>query len=524
MLKKIFLLLIIVFCIQVVASEKLLTVAEKSNFTSTSRFKDVVDFFEKLQKIYPDNIQLKTIGTTFEGNDILMVILGDKNNITAKNNKKPVILINANIHAGEVEGKEAVQMFVRDILINNRKEVLNNFTMLFIPVFNVDGNEKISPKNRSYQKVKNGVGVRTNGMNMDLNRDFIKLESPEAKALVSVFNKWQPIVFVDCHTTDGSYHEEELTFAWGNHPNGSLKIAKEIYLDFFPFMKKFAYNHYKIQTIPYGNYDNPFSPKKWEFFAEHIVYATSYFGVKGAYSFLDENYARADYKTRVKACYAFLDGIVTYSLKHKKQMVKKVNDFRNREQVLYYPKVKDKPYPEKITIKGFKVKRAKSGWYENTGVRQDYTVDFMGDFEGKPVKLNCYYVFKNGLKPIAEKLKQHGITVDRLKKDIKVKAKLYKINKISYDTLPFQGHIMVKELKGKYEEKDVLLKKGWYVVKLDKKQTYRQLVPILLEPESVDSLLSYGYFNTLIFPSQWRKEPGYYPVYKVVISNKNFEF
>jgi hypothetical protein len=515
MFKKIFLLLAIGFCIQTIAAENLLTVAETSNFTSTSRFKDVKNFFEKLQQMYPENIQLKTIGTTFEGNKILMVILGDNNNITPKNNRKPVIMINANIHAGEVEGKEAVQMFVRDILIHKKTEVLNNFTMLFIPVFNIDGNEKISPENRSYQKVKNGVGVRTNGMNMDLNRDFIKLESPEAKALVSVFDSWKPIVFVDCHTTDGSYHEEELTFAWGNHPNGSIEIAKEIYSDLFPFIKKFAFNHYKIQTIPYGNYDNPFNPKKWIFFTQHIVYTTSYFGVKGAYSFLNENYARADYKTRVKACYSFLDGIVTYSLRHKKQMAENVDKFRNRKQVFYYPKVKAKAYPDKITIKGFKVKRAKSGWYENTGIRQNYTVDFMGDFEGKPIKLNCYYVFKKGLKPIAEKLKQHGIVVNKLEQNITVKAKLYKIDSITYDTIPFQGHIMVKDLKGKYEEKNVLLKKGWYVVKLDKNQVYRQLVPVLLEPESVDSLLSYGYFNTLIFPSQWRKETGYYPVYRV---------
>lgn len=516
MIKKGLILIFLFSCVLgFCGTNKLLTIAESSNYLSTSRFSDVDKFFSVLKGKFPENLQIKEIGTTFEGNKIKLVILGNSSKITAENNTKPVILINANIHAGEVEGKEAVQMLTRDILMNNRKNILDNFTILIVPIFNVDGNEKISPANRSYQKVKNGVGVRTNGMNMDINRDFIKLESPEGQTLVKIFDKWNPIVFVDCHTTDGSYHVEELTFSWGNHPNGSIAIGDDIYKNFFPFMKKFALDNYKIQTIPYGNYDDHFKPTKWEFFAENVVYGTSYFGIKGAYSFLDENYARSDYPSRVKACYAFLDGVLTYTLKHKKEMVENVNNFKNNTKVHYYPKLKAKAYPEKITIKGFKVKRGETGWYESTGERVDYTVDFMGDFEGESETLNCNYVFPNGLKPIADKLKQHGIVVTQLSEDKKVKAKHYKIESIKYATTPFQGHIMVEDLKGKYLEEEVTLKKGWFVVSLGKNQVYRQLVPILLEPESVDSLLSYGYFNTLIFPIQWRNTPGYYPVYRV---------
>jgi len=518
MIKKGLVLVFLFSCFFVFCGEtKLLTVAESSNYLSTSRYADVNNFFKKLKEKYPRNLQIKEIGTTFEGYKIKLILLGDSANITAENNKKPVILINANIHAGEVEGKEVVQMLARDILTNNRKELLDKLTILIIPIFNVDGNEKISPKNRSYQKVKNGVGVRTNGMNMDINRDFIKLESPEGQTLVKTFNKWKPIVFVDCHTTDGSYHVEELTFAWGNHPNGSIEIGNDIYKNFFPFMKKFAFENHKIQTLPYGNYDDPFNPKKWQFFAANVVYASSYFGIKGAYSFLDENYARADYKARIRACYAFLDGVLTYSYNNSDAMVKNVNNFRNETKVHYYYDLKDKAYPEKLTIKGYKVKRSETGWYKSTGIREDYTVDFMGDFQGKHEILNCEYIFPIGLKPIVDKLRQHGIIVNQLKEEKKVMAKHYKIDSVKYATAPFQGHIMIKELKGKYIEEEVTFKKGWYVVRLGKEQIYRQLVPVLLEPESVDSLLSYGYFNTLIYPNQWRKKIGYYPVYRVDI-------
>ncbi len=142
------------------------------------------------------------------------------------NDKRIVIYVQANIHAGEVEGKEASLMFARDLLKDKNPEILKNVVLLICPIFNADGNEKISTPNRTNQNGPvNGVGVRYNGQFLDLNRDAMKAESPEVRGVISnVFNRWDPAVFMDCHTTNGSYHVEPVTFTWMVNPNGDNSL------------------------------------------------------------------------------------------------------------------------------------------------------------------------------------------------------------------------------------------------------------------------------------------------------------
>ncbi len=494
-----------------------LTVAEKSNYTSTSRVKDVYEFFYTLESMYPDKVVVSSIGKTFEGRDIPLVIISNPVPLSPCFNEKPVIMINANIHAGEVEGKEAVQMFFRDML-EKKSNALNRFTFVIVPVFNVDGNEKISPEHRPYQKVKNGVGIRYNGMNMDLNRDFVKLESKEARALVRVFNLWSPLVFVDMHTTNGSFHEEALTFTWSMSPAGSKDIMDFIRVEMYPFMKRYVEKNYGIGCIPYGHFDNQEKPEKWNGFFGGMVFATGYFGAKGAFSFLDENYAYADYRTRVRAAYAFLDGLINFVSddKNLSKMIELQNNFYNSKKVWVYSDFKPVKCG-KVKIKGYKVKRdKKSGRFvPDKTKRVDYNVDFVGDFEGTKVEVKGAFVLPSGLSPIVEKLLEHGIRVFRVVEEKHLKAKRYKIARVSFSDFPFQGRQFVKDLKGHFEDFDLNIEKGFYVVPISGNQKFRQVATALLYPESKDSLLKEGFFNLLIFPSQWSKKPGYYPVYLI---------
>jgi len=192
---------IFVACISIVGNAgELLTVPEKTDYTQTSTLDDVQSFFSALQQRHPEKVILSSIGETLEGRPIPLVVLGNPAIAAPARNDKPVILLVGNIHAGEVEGKEALQMLARDILSRPSSPCLDHFTILMVPVFNADGNERIDPRHRSYQRVEKGVGIRTNALNMDLNRDFVKLENPETRALVRLFDKWQPLVYVDCHT------------------------------------------------------------------------------------------------------------------------------------------------------------------------------------------------------------------------------------------------------------------------------------------------------------------------------------
>lgn len=181
--------------------EKFLTVAEKSDFKSTSDFGDVITFIGQLKK-YSPFIRVETIATSIEGRDIPLLIIGNplpKSPADLTNDKRVVIYIQANIHGGEVEGKEAVLMYARDLLKNTNPELLRDVVLLICPLINPDGNQKISTLNRTTQNGPvNGVGVRYNGQMLDLNRDAMKAESPEIKGVIkNVFNRWDPSVFMD---------------------------------------------------------------------------------------------------------------------------------------------------------------------------------------------------------------------------------------------------------------------------------------------------------------------------------------
>ena len=181
--------------------EKFLTVAEKSDFKSTSDFGDVITFIGQLKE-YSPFIRVETIATSIEGRDIPLLIIGNplpKSPADLTNDKRVVIYIQANIHGGEVEGKEAVLMYARDLLKNTNPELLRDIVLLICPLINPDGNQKISTLNRTTQNGPvNGVGVRYNGQMLDLNRDAMKAESPEIKGVIkNVFNRWDPSVFMD---------------------------------------------------------------------------------------------------------------------------------------------------------------------------------------------------------------------------------------------------------------------------------------------------------------------------------------
>ena len=206
------------------AAEKPLTVAEASQYKSTSTYNDVMQFIQTLQK-QSSKIRVETICQSVEGRKIPLLILGDPapmSPLDLRNDERAVVYFQANIHAVEVEGKEAVLMLARDILANETPDFLDKLIILITPIFNADGNEKISKRNRKRQHGPiNGVGVRYNGQKLDLNRDGIKLESPELQGMVkNVLNRWDPLLFVDCHTTNGSFHEEPLTYTWGVNHNG----------------------------------------------------------------------------------------------------------------------------------------------------------------------------------------------------------------------------------------------------------------------------------------------------------------
>ena len=193
-------------------------------------------------------------------------------------------------------------MLARDIVTAEKIPYLDKIVLVIVPNLNADGNERIDPRNRTHQPgPAEGVGVRTNDQNLDLNRDRMKIESPEIGAVVNkVFLRWDPLIFVDCHTTNGSYHQEVVTYAWGLSPNGDTAIRTYMSDVFMPAVDGIAEKKYKTLTCGYGGFRDFKDPQKgWRSLDPQPRYATNYFGLRNRLSILIENYVYADFKTRV---------------------------------------------------------------------------------------------------------------------------------------------------------------------------------------------------------------------------------
>jgi hypothetical protein len=199
------------------AGKRPLTRAERTKFTETSHYDDVIVFIDSL-KALGAKIATGSIGKTIEGRELPYVIASRPLVATpaaARRLGRPIAYIQANIHAGEVEGKEAMQSLLRDLVFDKHKNVLDSIVLIVQPIYNADGNEKWGPqaRNRGAQNGPELVGTRQNASGWNLNRDYIGADAPETKGAFAMLNEWNPDLFMDLHTTDGSIHGYALTYA-----------------------------------------------------------------------------------------------------------------------------------------------------------------------------------------------------------------------------------------------------------------------------------------------------------------------
>jgi hypothetical protein len=205
------------YTLQSFAGKRPLTRAERTNFTETSHYDDVVAFLDSLKTLGAD-IEIGSIGKTIEGRSLPYVIASRplvKTPAEARRLNRPIAYIQANIHAGEVEGKEAMLSLLRDLLFDKKKNVLDSIVLIVQPIYNADGNERFAPqgRNRGAQNGPEMVGTRQNAQGWNLNRDYIDLDAPESRGSVAMLNAWNPDLFMDLHTTDGSVHGYALTYS-----------------------------------------------------------------------------------------------------------------------------------------------------------------------------------------------------------------------------------------------------------------------------------------------------------------------
>src|SRR5204862_549155 len=244
------------------------------------------------------------------GRPILFVIAADPAVTSAAEaaaSGKVVVYLQANIHGGEVEGKEAVLALLRE-LVGPRRELLQKLVVLVAPDYNPDGNDAFGPQavNRSEQNGPALIGQRADGKNLDLNRDYFKAEAPETRAsLARVYTTWDPALMVDLHTTDGTLHGYQLTYAPPLDPNGPAGPSTFVRDRMLPALRKTLQDKYHESIFDYGNVETPQAPQSWDTYAPLGWYGTNYVGLRGRMAILSEAYSHADFKTRVQVTHDF---------------------------------------------------------------------------------------------------------------------------------------------------------------------------------------------------------------------------
>ena len=510
----------------------LLTVAERSQFTATSLYQDVLNYISELQKIGP-NLVVENIGRTAEGRDIPMLILSHPPVYTpqaARQMKKMVVYIQANIHAGEVEGKEASLMLAREILLTSEHPYLANLVILIVPNLNADGNEKISPANRPQQPgPEKGVGTRQNALNQDLNRDAIKLESPEMKAVVSkILNRWDPALVVDCHTTDGAYHQETVTYSWPVNPNSDRQLLLYQRETMLPAMVKGLKEKYQTLAAPYGMFRDWRDPAKgWETFEPQPRYFTNYAGIRNRLSILDENYVHADYRTRVISCYYFLKSILDYC-SQKTAEIQKLLEEADQRTVLqgltpqgqsFALDFELKALPNPVTINTYETEVAErpGGGFPQlkpTERLKPVTVPYFADYLPKrTIPLPYAYLLSVPDPVIIEKLIVHGLLVESLTTEANLEVEVFQPKEIKASERPFQGH-RLNQVQGEYKKESRKFQPGTILVRTAQPLGY--LAAYLLEPESDDGLVAWNFFDKYLF-GQWQRGLSELPVYRLLI-------
>ncbi len=507
-----------------------LTIAEASNYTATSRHADVMSFIRTLQSMTPF-LKVEKLCTSPEGREVPLLIIGNPLPASPQDlhyDNRTVVYIQANIHAGEVEGKEASLMLVRDILLAEKMPYLDDLVILIAPIFNADGNEPISPENRRNQVgPEQGVGVRYNGQNLDLNRDGMKMESPEIEGLVAnILNRWDPSILIDCHTTNGSYHQQPVTYAWILNPNGDNSLINYMRDKMMPEIDETLEKKYGYLSIPYGNFRNYKDPDGWMPAGPEPRYITNYIGLRNRLAILLENYAYADYKTRVEGNYYFLHSTLEYCSSHRDEINILIAE-ADRKTILrgMEPAPSDtfiveydvRPLKEPISILGWEMEPMPSdrGYprMRKTDKEKTYVLPYFSDFFAKrSIQFPYGYLITIPDKDILDKLIQHGIVVEKLLEPIKLEVEAFQPQEITVSDRLFQGHHM-NSIKGEYKIEEKEFPAGTYFV--GTAQRLANVAAYLLEPESGDGLVAWNFFDRYL-AAQWSRQLPYYPVYRLL--------
>jgi hypothetical protein len=510
----------------------LILTPEKTAFQKTSTCQDVSSFLEAVQKLSTE-VKIISIGKSLEGKDIPMAILS-RNGITtpaaARASHKVIAYVQGNIHAGEVEGKEALMMLMRDILLGDKNHLLDSMILLFVPTYNTDSNDKMEKGRRPTQEDSPvEVGIRENSQGLDLNRDGMKQEALETRALFSaVLNTWDPHVFVDLHTTNGTWHAYSLTWAPGYLSSGNTSVFQYTNDQMLRTITQRMHEKYALRIGPYGDYDlrEGWPAKNFYTYNHHPRYLINQLGLRNRIAILSEAFAHERFYQRIHSTYSFVTEILEYTQQHAHEIMRitqaadeaTVRKFATQagqtKAGVRFKMVSGEVLNDFITYDytGTKKDDGTTEWFRTGNIVEYDGVNYFAQFQPTVEStIPRGYIIPAAHSTLALHLQQLGIRVTKLPKSKSFQGDVFSVTKLQRNARKFEGHLMATA-EGTFKTTSRKFQAGDYLV--DLAQPLGNLAFYILEPQSDDGFVTWNFLDSYLEKAGINNHAVEYPVFK----------
>jgi hypothetical protein len=503
------------------AAPDLVTVSERSGFTATGRYDEVIALCGAFQQAYPKQVKCFQFGTTPEGRPMLALAVNARGVFTpeaARKQQLPVTLIQGGIHAGEIDGKDAGFLAVREMLSGKLAAgALDKQVLLFVPVFNVDGHERFAKYNRPNQRGPVEMGWRTTAQNFNLNRDYVKADAPEMQAMLALVNAWDPLTYVDLHVTDGAQFQHDVSIqvepVYSGDPafrQAGLALRDKVIADVKQqgSSPQSYYMSFKENDDPASGFVDSVSEPR---------FSTGYFQLRNRMAMLVETHSWKDYPTRVRITHNAFVSVLQQVAEHGRawQQAAYAADARAMrlagQPVALTYKTTDKT--TMVDFQGYAYTRSMSDVSGMLMTRYDETRpqvwhvplrdEVVEDLRVKAPGAG-YVVPAAWAQIVAAKLTQHGIAYRILDKTVaKAPVDTFRADKATFSSTSFESHQRLT-VAGDWKPEPRPLAKGALFVPIA--QPKARLVMALFEPQGPDSLLAWGIFNNAFERKEYMEE------------------
>lgn len=481
------------------------TVFEKSNGLETATYQQTITFYNNLASTYP-SISIESLGQTDSGKPLHIVTLNPDGNFNFENIKKDkrILLINNGIHPGESDGIDATMLLFRDIA-DGTIAIPKHTVLTTIPIYNVGGSLNRNTDTRTNQNGPKAYGFRGNARNYDLNRDFIKSDTKNAKTFAQIFHLVQPDVFIDNHVSNGADYQYTLTHLFTQHNKLGGALGDYLHNKMQPNLEhKLADKKWDI--TPYVNVFNTVPEAGFSQFMDSPRYSTGYTTLFNTLGMMVETHMLKPYKQRVEGTYELIKSMIEI-IEEDHEQIKTLRLEANQKLLAKttYPLQWEIDTTKTTTLqfKGFEGHRIPSNITEADRLKYDVNKPFT-----KPVAYQNYfkpsvevsvpkaYIIPQGWWHVIELLKLNNVALKTLTKDTTITVQSYKIDAFETRTRAYEGHYQHYNTSIKASKEDILFRKGDFLIETNQ-TAFRYLIETL-EPQAPDSFFNWNFFDTIL--------------------------